>query len=55
MLEAIGLSCVDDLFRDILPQHTPRSFDLPAGLSEYEVIRKLNRLALKNSIELIPS
>ncbi len=54
MLEAIGLSCVDDLFRDILPQHTPRSFDLPAGLSEYEVIRKLNRLALKNSIELIP-
>ncbi|MBF0123143.1 MAG: aminomethyl-transferring glycine dehydrogenase subunit GcvPA [Candidatus Omnitrophica bacterium] len=54
MLATIGVKSVDDLFVDIKPQHAPKSFDLPVGLSEYEVMRKLTRLALKNSNELIP-
>ncbi len=54
MLATIGVKSVDDLFVDIHPQHAPKSFDLPNGLSEYEVMRKLTRLSLKNSNELIP-
>ena len=49
MLRTIGVATIDDLFADIKPQHAPKSFDLPSGLSEYEVVTRLNRLALKNS------
>lgn len=54
MLAAIGVKTIDDLFRDIQPRHAPKSFDLPRGLSEYEVMRRLTRSSLKNSNELIP-
>ncbi|MBF0486085.1 MAG: aminomethyl-transferring glycine dehydrogenase subunit GcvPA [Candidatus Omnitrophica bacterium] len=54
MLRSIGAKSIDDLFVDIKPEHAPRSFNLPAGLSEYEVMRKLTGLALKNSNELVP-
>ncbi|NTV28543.1 MAG: aminomethyl-transferring glycine dehydrogenase subunit GcvPA [Candidatus Omnitrophica bacterium] len=54
MLKTIGLGSVDELFCDIQPRHAPKSFDLPKGLSEYEIISYLNRLALQNSNGLIP-
>lgn len=54
MLKAIGVDSVEALFSDIKPQHRPKSFDLPAGLSEYEVMRKVTALSLKNNIALVP-
>ncbi|MEI8011220.1 MAG: aminomethyl-transferring glycine dehydrogenase subunit GcvPA [Candidatus Omnitrophota bacterium] len=54
MLGVIGVDSIDALFADIRPEHAPRSFDLPAGLSEFEVIERLRRLASKNTGALIP-
>ena len=54
MLKAIGVAGIDDLFADIKPLHRPKSFNLPQGLSEYEVMRKVTGLALKNNVALIP-
>lgn len=54
MLDAAGAKSIDALFADIQPRHAPRSFDLPKGLSEYEVVRRMNALALKNSIGPVP-
>ncbi len=53
MLEVLGMSCVDDLFLDIKKEHAPRSFDLPEGYSEYEVVSRINQLAGKNSSNLV--
>jgi glycine dehydrogenase subunit 1 len=52
MLAAIGMKSVDDLFLDIKPRHRPKSFDLPEGLSEFEVFSRLERLSLKNRTDL---
>ena len=52
MLHAIGVSSVDDLFSDIQEAHRPRSFDLPDGRSEFEVVSELDRLAGKNAYDL---
>lgn len=49
MLTAIGVSSIDDLFADIQPRHRPRSFDLPAGRSEQEVVEYVRRLAGLNT------
>ncbi len=54
MLDVIGASSIDGLFVDIKPKHRPKSFDLPAGLSEYEVVRKVTELSLKNNVHLVP-
>ena len=54
MLDVIKVSSIDDLFVDIQPRHAPQSFDLPEGLSEYEVVRKLNGLSLKNLVGPVP-
>jgi glycine dehydrogenase subunit 1 len=54
MLAAIGVKTIDDLFRDILPEHAPVSFDLPGGLSEFEVMAHLRGLAAKNTGALVP-
>jgi len=54
MLAEIGLKSIDDLFVDILPQHRPKSFNLPAGQSEYEVLNHLTKLSLKNNVYLTP-
>jgi glycine dehydrogenase subunit 1 len=54
MLSAIGARSIDDLFVDIKPEHAPKSFDLPSGLSEYEVVSKFYGLALKNAIGPVP-
>lgn len=52
MLAAIGVKSIEELFRDILPGHRPRSFQLPSGKSEFEVVQYFERLAQKNSSQL---
>ena len=54
MLKIIGVEDIDALFADIKPEHRPRSFDLPQGLSEYEVVRRLTALSLKNNVHVTP-
>ena len=49
MLRVIGVKKIDDLFADIKPEHKPQSFDLPAGKSEYDVIRQIRELAQRNT------
>ena len=53
MLKVIGVSSVDDLFTDIGPTQQPQSFDLPAGISEFEVIEHIRALADKNTTGLV--
>jgi len=53
MLEAIGLSSVEDLFAGIPRDQRARSFDLPSGRSEFEVRDHLRRLAEKNAVNLV--
>ena len=53
ILEAIGVGSVDDLFAGIPRQQRARSFDLPAGRSEFEVRDHLRRLAEKNAVTLV--
>lgn len=52
MLGTIGIRHIDDLFTDIKPQHRPQSFNLPPGMSEYEVVQKVSKLAGKNASDL---
>lgn len=49
MLEKIGVSTIDDLFKEI-PKcvKLDREFNLPKGLSELEVSKKINQLANSN-------
>ena len=54
MLDVIGVKSVDALFADIRPEHAPGSFDLPAGLSEFEVMERLRLMAAKNAGALVP-
>lgn len=54
MLKTIGVSSIDELFADIKRSHAPKSFNIPAGKSEFEVTEHLSRLAAKNAAGLIP-
>ncbi|SKA75032.1 glycine dehydrogenase subunit 1 [Paucidesulfovibrio gracilis DSM 16080] len=49
MLDVIGVSDVDELFHEIKEDMRPRSFDVPEGRSEMEVLAHLERLAAKNA------
>lgn len=53
MLSTIGVDAIDDLFADIRPEHRPRSFALPRGKSESEVVGDICRLAARNRSDLI--
>ncbi len=53
MLSAIGVSRVDELFKDIRPELKARSFDIPEGTSELEAIRYFKDLSLKNNTGLV--
>jgi len=53
MLDVIGLKSIDDLFQDIPPHLKPRSFNLPKGNSEFEVVERVKKLAHKNSSSLL--
>jgi glycine dehydrogenase subunit 1 len=52
MLAAIGVSSVDDLFSPIPQALRAKSFDLPAGMSEFELMQRLAELAGKNAQNL---
>ncbi len=53
MLKAIGVSSVEDLFKDIPRELRTKSFDLPQGMSEFEVTGHLKKLAAKNATDLV--
>ena len=53
MLKTIGVKGIDDLFIDIREDQRPRSFNLPEGKSEWEVVQHITRLAHKNAVDLI--
>ncbi|MDE7010830.1 MAG: hypothetical protein K2O93_06425 [Oscillospiraceae bacterium] len=51
MLEAIGLTDVQELFRDVpASMRLDRPLDLPAGMSELEVSRAMTAMAGKNTL-----
>ncbi|MDP8293019.1 MAG: aminomethyl-transferring glycine dehydrogenase subunit GcvPA [Candidatus Orphnella occulta] len=52
MLDVIGISSVQELFKDIAPNLRPKSFDIPKSKSEAEVIRHMQDLASKNATYL---
>jgi glycine dehydrogenase subunit 1 len=49
MLSLLELKTLDDLFSYIPQEMRPRQFDLPDGLTEYEVIRKLEDMSGRNA------
>jgi len=53
MLKVIGAKTIDDLFSDIKPHHKPKSFDLPEGKSEFEVMGHIHRIAKNNTADLV--
>jgi glycine dehydrogenase subunit 1 len=53
MLKAIGVSSVQDLFKDIRPELRPKSFNIPEGRSEFEVIEHMKQLASKDATHLV--
>lgn len=52
MLSTIGVGSINDLFKDIKSVHQPKSFDLPDGRSEFEVVEYVRSLASKNASRL---
>jgi glycine dehydrogenase subunit 1 len=52
MLQAIGLSGMDELFADIPADLQLRNFDLPEGRSESDVYDRLHRLSHRNAHNL---
>ncbi|MFA5310911.1 MAG: aminomethyl-transferring glycine dehydrogenase subunit GcvPA [Candidatus Omnitrophota bacterium] len=53
MLKAIGVKSVDELFRDIPSALKPKSFNMPLGKSEFEVMEHFKKLSGKNAADLI--
>ena len=53
MLRVCGVNSIDELFVDIPPTLKPRSFSLPQGKSELEIDSFFQKLAKKNSTDLI--
>jgi len=49
MLEAVGVRSVEELFHDVPVDHRFPRIDLPAPLSELEVLRELDALARRNA------
>lgn len=48
MLATVGVATVDELFADIPAEHREQGLDLPAALSEPELLRELAELAARN-------
>ena len=53
MLSAIRVESIDQLFKDIPAALRPKSFNLPASKSEFEVTQVLGKLAAKNATGLV--
>jgi glycine dehydrogenase subunit 1 len=50
MLKAIGVKTIEDLFAEIPPElRLQRDLDIPAGISELEMTRKLKNIARENT------
>ena len=49
MLAAIGVGSIEDLFAEISQDMRPKSFDIPEGLSEMEVLARFEALADRNA------
>lgn len=52
MLSAVGVKSLDDLFADIKPNQRPKSFNIPSGKSEMEVVEHIRRLSDQNRSDL---
>lgn len=48
MLATIGVGSIGDLFRPIPKELRARSFDLPPGMSEFEMMSRLQEMAARN-------
>jgi len=53
MLKTIGVSSVEELFKDIKPSFRPRSFDIPDGKSEQEILSHFRGLAARNCSAIV--
>lgn len=53
MLGVIGVSSIEELFKDIKPELRAKSFNLPEAKSEQEVIRYFQDLSRQNNTSLI--
>lgn len=53
MLNAIGIGSVGELFTDIPSALKPKSFDLPAGMTENEAAAFFNRLSRRNRTDYL--
>ena len=53
MLDVIGVKSVEELFSDIPPELRPKSFDLPAGITENEALKAFNGLSGRNRTDLV--
>lgn len=53
MLLTIGAKSIDELFKDIPAALRPKTFNLPASKSEFEVTQILRKLAAKNATGLV--
>ncbi len=53
MLKTIGVSSIDELFKDIPQALRPKSFNIPPASSEFEVTQHLKKLAAKNATHLV--
>lgn len=54
MLESIGVASINDLFTDIPDElNLKNPLNIPDGISEYEVFKKLNDLSKQNNIDCV--
>lgn len=53
MLQAVGVADINALFAEIPEDLRPKSFDLPEGRDEHQVMRQLEELAARNNIHLV--
>jgi glycine dehydrogenase subunit 1 len=52
MLDTIGAASIEELFSDIRPSLKPKSFSIPDGISEYQVVSFMHELASRNATSL---
>ncbi|MBN1871637.1 MAG: aminomethyl-transferring glycine dehydrogenase subunit GcvPA [Candidatus Omnitrophica bacterium] len=53
MLDTIGVGSIEELFKDIKGELRPKSFNIPEGKSELEVLTHFNRLAFNNCAGIV--
>lgn len=52
MLDAIGVASIEELFASIPPELRAKTFNLPAGMSEFETFARMQQLAADNCSQL---